>query len=220
MKKAHEVASLVCAHLDTQLRLPEGTLASLQPQTRTSGTSLRMLRYLPQPEQDRQTSLLGHTDIGSLTILFNVIGGLQLLSPGADPKDNNSWVYAQPQPGCAIVNLGDAMVEWTAGILRSNMHRVTFAPGKQSKKTRYSLAYLIRPFGEAPMSRLAGGESLIPPIEEGEEDNKMNASEWESHKAVAIRAGKDNARSRGGREIKLDGKRDFVTGFTIGAVGA
>ena len=70
------------------------------------------------------------------------------------------------------------------------------------------------------MNRLAGGESLIPPIEEGEEDNKMNAREWESHKAVAIKAGRDNARSRGGREIKLDGKSDFVSGFAIGTVGA
>ena len=81
------------------------------------------------------------------------------------------------------------MVEWSAGVLRSNMHRVTFAPDEQGKISRYSHAYLLRPDGTAPIKRLAGGESLVPPLEEGEEDNAMNAKEWEAHKAVAIRQG-------------------------------
>jgi len=34
------------------------------------------------------------------------------------------------------------------------MHRVTFAPGEQGTVPRYSLAYLVRPEGEAPMKRL------------------------------------------------------------------
>ena len=203
MQQAHSVLELICSNLDSQLRLPLGTLASLQPLQKPSGTALRLLRYLPQPSEDRRTSLLGHTDIGSLTILFNITGGLQLLRPGADPNDEASWRYVRPAPGCAIVNLGDAMVEWSAGILRSNMHRVTFAPGEQGKVPRYSHAYLLRPDGNAPMKRLAGGKSLVPPLEEGEEDNMMNAREWEAHKAVAIRQGRDNARSRGGKALEL-----------------
>jgi isopenicillin N synthase-like dioxygenase len=210
MEQAHSITELVCSHLDAQLRLEPGKLASLQPLGVPSGTALRMLRYLPQPEGDQRTSLLGHTDIGSLTILFNITGGLQLLPAGADPRDDRSWVYVKPAPGCAIVNLGDAMVEWSAGILRSNMHRVTYAPGEQGKSTRYSIAYLVRPDGDAPMKRLSGGGSLIPALEEGEVDNTMNAREWESHKAVAIRQGRDNARSRGGREILSDGKKNVV----------
>jgi isopenicillin N synthase-like dioxygenase len=95
------------------------------------------------------------------------------------------------------------MVEWSAGILRSNMHRVTFAPGEQAQVPRVSLAYLVRPRGDAPMKRLSGGESLIPGLEEGEEDTLITAKEWESKRAVVIRDGKDNARSRGGRELKL-----------------
>lgn len=47
------------------------------------------------------------------------------------------------------------------------------------------------------MKRLAGGESLIPELGDGEVDNEMNAREWEMHRAVAIKAGRDNARSRG-----------------------
>jgi isopenicillin N synthase-like dioxygenase len=201
MEQAHSIISLICYHLDKQLHLSPGTLVSMQPMTRPSGTALRLLKYPPQPAGDQRTSLLGHTDIGSLTILFNITGGLQLLTPGADPKDESSWMYVKLVPGCAIVSLGDAMVEWSAGILRSNMHRVTFAPREQGKVPRYSVAYLVRPDGDAPMKRLASGESLIPELEEGEEDNELTAREWEAQKAIAIRSGRDCARSRGDREI-------------------
>lgn len=96
-----------------------------------------MLRCLPQPTDDRRPSLVGHTDLGSLTILFNITGGLQLLAPDSpDAKDERNWRYVQPVPGCAIVNLGDAMVEWTAGTLHSNMHRIAFAPGEQGTVPR------------------------------------------------------------------------------------
>ncbi|KAL9619162.1 MAG: hypothetical protein Q9160_006171 [Pyrenula sp. 1 TL-2023] len=217
MKQAHEVCALVCTHLQKQLHLPPNALSSLQPQNQVSGTALRMLRYAPQPSGDRQTSLLGHTDIGSMTLLFNVTGGLQVLKPGYDdPKDDASWAYIRPQPGCAILNLGDAMVEWTAGILRSNMHRVTWAPGEQGKAMRYSHAYLVRPAAEAPMKRLAGGDSLIPGIEDGEEENLMNAKEWEACKAKAIQAGRDNARSRGARNLV----RKKPEAAAVSAVGA
>ncbi|KUJ12177.1 Clavaminate synthase-like protein [Mollisia scopiformis] len=201
MNQAHSIIELICSHLDTQLRLPLGTLASMQPMSLPSGTALRLLQYPPQPESDRRTSLLGHTDIRTLTILFNLTGGFQILLPGRDATDNSAWMYVKPEPGYAIINLGDAMVEWSGGILRSNMHRVTFAPGEQSKLPRYSLAYLVRPDGDAPMKRLGGEGSLIPQAEGGGEEDTMTAREREVHKSIAIQSGKDNARSRGGIEI-------------------
>jgi hypothetical protein len=54
------------------------------------------------------------------------------------------------------------------------------------------------------MKRLSEGDSLIPSPEEGEEDTLLNAKDWEAERAVAIRAGRDNARSRGGRAIKVN----------------
>ena len=132
------------------------------------------------------------------------MGGLQLLPPNADPTLQSSWYYIKPQPNCCIINFGDAMVEWTGGILRSNMHRVTFAPGEQGKIPRYSLAYLARPDGTASMKRLSGGGSLIPELEEGEEDNLMSSKEWEKFRSAAIQAGHDNARSRGGKPLKKE----------------
>ncbi|KAH8759692.1 hypothetical protein BGZ57DRAFT_612975 [Hyaloscypha finlandica] len=202
ISKAHRVGELIMNQLDDHLRLPKGSLSSLQRLDRVSGSTLRMLRYPPQPEGDRRTAFLGHTDIGTITILFNVLGGLQILPPGLEAMEQN-WRYVRPEPGCAIINLGDAMVEWSGGILRSNLHRVYFAPGEQAVHERYSLAYAVRPEGIVPMKRLAMEGSAVPDLEEGEEDLDCTANEWLARKGAAIRAGKDNARSRGGRALEV-----------------
>jgi isopenicillin N synthase-like dioxygenase len=99
-----------------------------------SGCHVRFIRTPPQPAENRGTALGEHTDFGSLTILFNRIGGLQVLLPGTQ-----DWVYVKPVPGCAIINLGDAMVKFSAGLLRSNLHRVVSPPGRQAELVRYSL---------------------------------------------------------------------------------
>ncbi len=203
MLQAYSVVKVILSHLESHLDLPPGSLASLQQQTKISGTTVRLLRYMPQPVEDRRTSLLGHTDIGSITLLFNVLGGLQILPARLDNLEEN-WRYVRPQPGCAIFNLGDAIVEWTAGILRSNLHRVTYAPGEQAGTPRYSVAYLIRPEASVSMKKLGGG-AVIPAPEEGQEGIAMDAKEWERQKAIAIVSGRDNARSQGGREIGVKG---------------
>jgi isopenicillin N synthase-like dioxygenase len=200
---AFHVGELIMNQLDEHLRLPKGTLASLQRLDRESGSTLRMLRYPPQPEGDRRTAFLGHTDIGTITILFNVLGGLQILPPGMEATEEN-WRYVKPEPGCAIINLGDAMVEWSGGILRSNLHRVFFAPGEQATQERYSLAYAIRPEGVISMNRLAiEGSAIRTAEEDGEVDLNCDANQWLARKSKGIREGKDTARSRGGRELKV-----------------
>lgn len=90
-----------------------------------------MIRYPAQPLADRRQSLLNHTDIGAITFLCSAVGGLQILTPGSDPADEAAWRYVRPEPNCAIINLGDALVEWSGGILRSNMHRVTYPPERR-----------------------------------------------------------------------------------------
>lgn len=60
----------------------------------------------------------GHTDIGLTTILFNIVGGLQVL-----PAGSTEWEFILPEPGCVVVQLGDTLAERTGGVLRSAMHR-------------------------------------------------------------------------------------------------
>jgi isopenicillin N synthase-like dioxygenase len=52
--------------------------------------------------------------------------------------------------------------------LRSNLHRVVSAPGKQEDVARYSVAYLVRAEGKTSMRRLAVERSLIEKAGEGE----------------------------------------------------
>ena len=159
-----------------------------------------MIRYSPRAPQDTGSALLGHTNIGTITMLCNVLGGLQILPPGANDEDSN-WQYVKPEPHCVIINLGDALVEWTGDILRSNLHRVTFPPGKQAECARFSVAYVMRPGKSVPMKRLAS--RLIPSAaEDGVAELAVSAIKWQMQKAMALKSGKDCSRSRGGRELR------------------
>ncbi|KAL3474804.1 Clavaminate synthase-like protein [Aspergillus californicus] len=195
-----------------QLHLPSDAFTQFHDTTRESGTIIRLIRYapgMPLPDEDakkeEEPGLLAHTDFGSITLLANILGGLQVLNP------HGKWEWVRPEAGCLIVNMGDAMVEWTGGILRSNMHRVLRAPGEQGGCARVSFAMLVRPLKEARMERLVGGS--IPSVqrdrEEGAEEvgvgiDGMTAWEWELKKAMALREGRDCARSRGGRHLSSD----------------
>ena len=196
----HRIIAQILSVLDAGLGLQRGTLASLVSQDRPSGTVLRMIRYAPQPPTDRRTALLKHTDIGAITFLCSVVGGLQILTPDHDPADESSWRYIRPEPGCAIINLGDALVEWSGGILRSNMHRVTYAPGAQAEYVRHSLAYLARGNKDVSMKRLRS-ERIRSAAEDGEVEMDVLCKDWETSKTKAIVAGADCARSRGGKDL-------------------
>lgn len=165
----------------------------MQNPAKPSGTVVRVIKAFASPDpEDLRTSMIHHTDFGSITLLANVLGGLQILAPGRTPKDKNAWLWVRPQPGCLIVSLGDAMAQWSGGLLRSNVHRVNHAPGEQRFSDRYSLALLVRPERDASMRKLAG------PGEDGEDGN-LTAWEWEVKKTMSLARGEALMQSRGGK---------------------
>ncbi|KAK7757420.1 hypothetical protein SLS62_000433 [Diatrype stigma] len=195
LKHGQSIIAAINATLATQLGLPPDTFASLQPVTKPSGTVVRLIRAFASPRPgDVRTNMIHHTDFGTITLLANVLGGLQILDPGQDrdPADEQAWLWVRPRPGCLIVNLGDAMVQWTGGLLRSNVHRIRHAPGPQRLVDRYSLAILARPERDASMRRLVGDG------EDGE-DGDLTAWEWEVKKAMALKRGDDAVASKGGK---------------------
>lgn len=202
LRHAHGIISRILSVLDAGLGLRRGTLASLVSQEHTSGTLLRMIRYAPQCLSDRRTSLLRHTDLGAITFLCSALGGLQILTPGSDPTDEAAWQYIRPAPNCAVINIGDALVEWSGGILRSNMHRVTYAPGAQAGHPRYSIAYLVRGNKSVSMKRLQSAR-IPSAAEDGVEEMDVLCDDWEVSKSRALAAGADCARSRGGRYVGI-----------------
>ena len=175
IRTSHVLSTLILSRLSTHLALPPSTLPSLHNITSVSGDQIRLLHAPPQPAHDRDTALGAHTDFGSVTILFNKVGGLQVLLPGTE-----EWHYVCPLPGHAIVNLGDALVKFSNGLLRSNIHRVVNPPGEQGNVERYSLVYFMRPGDDVILKSLGGseGNSVIQGLVEGVEEEDISSKDW------------------------------------------
>ncbi|MCJ1439175.1 hypothetical protein MMC27_008566 [Xylographa pallens] len=185
---AHSILSLLLAHLNHHLHLPPSTLPSLHRLSAPSGDQVRLLKAPPQDPSTAQPALGAHTDFGSLTLLFNRVGGLQVLPPPAAPDQHPEWLFVRPLPGCAIVNLGDAMSKFTGGLLRSNVHRVVPPPGAQAQVPKYSVVYFSRPEDEVLLRRLRGGD-VIPALGEGEVEEAVPSKEWVLRRAMGRRVG-------------------------------
>jgi isopenicillin N synthase-like dioxygenase len=157
-----------------------------------------MLLTRPQPIIDHRVAFAGHTDVGLITMLFNIIGGLQVLPAGVENKNEN-WQYIKPRPGCALINLADTLMERTGGVLCSALHRVVTPPGEQGNHVRRSLAYLVRCENEGSMKRLEG--SGVPPLEEGENDQLMSVKEWAEWRVRQIMNGEVKPQTMGGKSF-------------------
>ncbi|KAI1330192.1 Clavaminate synthase-like protein [Xylariaceae sp. FL0255] len=187
-----ELVTIINAVLASHLGLPCNIFTDLQSPDQVSGTVLRFIKnFATKEKQDMRTSMIHHTDFGSITLLANILGGLQILTPGKSSDDPTAWRYIMPTPGCLIVNLGDAMVQWTGGILRSNVHRVTYAPGTQGSVDRYSLGLFVRPNRDASMNPLLGER----------EKTTLTAWEWEQKKMMSFHRGNAVVESIGGRPL-------------------
>ncbi|KAL2672830.1 hypothetical protein Neosp_013546 [[Neocosmospora] mangrovei] len=82
----------------------------------------------------------GHTDYGSLTLLFRQpVAALQVLTP------SSNWKWVKPYDGSITVNVADALQFLTNGFLKSSVHRVVAPPPDQAGITRLGVLYFVRP---------------------------------------------------------------------------
>ncbi|KAN0099378.1 Clavaminate synthase-like protein [Hyaloscypha variabilis] len=186
---------LMFTHLEKNLELPLGTLAKLHRIEERSGDHVRFNKGVPGQFDEERVKGGEHTDFGSLTILFNWLGGLQIRLP-----ETNEWVYVRPIPGSAVVNLGDALVRFTAGLLRSNVHRVVPPMAPQDKIDRHSLVFFSRPEDSVVLRRLKGG--LIdkqPKLQK--EELELTAEEWILRRSLGDLKGVYT--HQGGLELRL-----------------
>nr|OQO23850.1 hypothetical protein B0A51_08249 [Rachicladosporium sp. CCFEE 5018] len=199
MEGSHAIVSFILGLLNDKLGLPEGKLQSLHRLKEVSGDQVRWVSAPPQPQNDQQKALGEHTDFGSITLLHNRLGGLQVLPPASPSSPKPEWTYVLPLRHHIIVNLGDALVKLTAGVLRSNIHRVVSPPGEQGKETRMSLVYFARPEDEVVLRRLEGSGVIDEKAKEtGEEQGEeITAKEWILRRALGRRAGGDWKASAG-----------------------
>lgn len=183
-------AHVILSSLSDSLSLSAGQrLEDFQGLKRPSPDILRVLKYHANSNTDvvPQTP---HTDLGSLTFVFSTTPGLQVLPPGVQQKpgaySESDWLYVEPRPGHAIVNIGDCITLMTNGILRSALHRVGPVTGCAMPE-RYSMAYLMRPEDQTVLRAL--DSPLIP--KSGIEHDAVTSGAWIRKKFKALRGQKD-----------------------------
>lgn len=198
MRTAHGTGLFLVSLLMQRLGLPVNVLDASHRIDEEAGDHVRMTYGPPRKTAELpEIQIPGHTDFGTITVLFNWLGGLQVWSDPSrgnfsnvvDPDSRNDngngngenekprWLWVQPPPpNHAIVNLGDAAVKWTGGVLCSGRHRVVPAPGEQGKFNRYSIVYFVRPEDKVVMRRLKSSE--IPELGPGEQEEEVTAKDW------------------------------------------
>ncbi|KAK6992924.1 Clavaminate synthase-like protein [Favolaschia claudopus] len=194
VEKSLAVNDTLIDAFNEKLGLPRGALLNLHPRHEFSGSATRITYSPPRLDHDVRTAISAHTDFGSMTFLHNRLGGLQVLVPGAE-----EWQYVKPIPGHAICNIGDAMVIFSGGILRSNIHRVVNPPGAQGSFDRYSLVYFTRPADTVILRALRDDSDLIAEAvaqssESQKFDTGVTALEWLTRRVKNRRAANQKAR--------------------------
>ena len=133
------------------LDLPENYFLKSHRYEEKSNCHLRYMQYRPRSHEENaksgETWFRGHTDFGSLTLLFyQPITALQVRSE-ADQK----WKWVKPQPESIVVNLADTLEFVTNGFLKSSIHRVVAPPADQTGLSRLGVMYFVRPEDSMPM---------------------------------------------------------------------
>lgn len=102
----HACGMAVLRALATQLGLRPDEFTRLNRFDKHSGDHCRLTHKASHISDARAIGLPSHTDFGSVTILFNWQGGLQIEAPAGDDRSVPAWEWVKPLPGNTIVNLG------------------------------------------------------------------------------------------------------------------
>ncbi|KAI0892065.1 putative oxidoreductase [Annulohypoxylon nitens] len=192
MKSAHSVGMTVLAIIADKLGIDFSEFANRHRIGEPSGDHVRITRGPPRATEEMpEIQTPSHTDFGTITILMNWLGGLQVWSEssrkaqlgGLEPDVPGEWLWVKPKRGCAIINLGDAAVRFTNGVVCSGRHRVIPSPGAQGPWPRYSIVYFVRPEDQCLMKSLKGKD--IPESQDNE-DEGLTATEWIYRKSAAL----------------------------------
>lgn len=202
VRKSLDVVNTLLGVFENKLGLPPGALLERHPDLAPSGSLARCIKSPPKPPLDASilasavpdvkdnVALGAHTDFGSLTFLHNRLGGLQVLPPGG-----SRWTYVRPLPEHAICNIGDTLTIFSAGLLRSNLHRVVPPPGAQAELIRWSVGFFSRPAFDIPLKALTEESEIIkralerlPEKDHKNFDPKCTAGEWYARRVKFRRA--------------------------------
>ncbi|KAF2638546.1 2OG-Fe(II) oxygenase superfamily protein [Massarina eburnea CBS 473.64] len=153
-RRSLDVAAKVFTLFSIILELPEDYFSKQHLYDDQSEDHLRYMIYRPRSAVEdakvQNTWSRAHTDFGSLTLLWSQnVAGLQLKTPSGE------WKYVPPVDNGIICNVGDTLDFWSAGYLKSTIHRVVRPPKDQAHIHRLGLFYFVRPGNEVDIKPAA-----------------------------------------------------------------
>ncbi|KAK3717010.1 hypothetical protein LTR37_006065 [Vermiconidia calcicola] len=143
-KIAEDVVQKLLVLISILLELPEDYLSNGHRFNDVSDCHLRYMVYRARTAEEnakyKGIYSGGHTDFGSLTLLFRQpIAALQIKTSSGE------WKWVKPYPESITVNIADILQFWTNGYLKSSIHRVMAPPPDQVDQDRLGLLYFLRP---------------------------------------------------------------------------
>ncbi|KAG6899830.1 hypothetical protein C0993_006424 [Termitomyces sp. T159_Od127] len=146
------------------LELPEETFAEKHSfASDLTDSWIRMMKYWPRSSDDEMKTknvwLKGHTDFGSLTLLWSQpVSALQIL----DPQGN--WKWVKHIDNALVVNAGEALEFMSGRFYKGTIHRVHQPPVDQRGLTRLGAFYFalfnddvkLVPLQESPVLQRVG----------------------------------------------------------------
>ncbi|MBH8578105.1 isopenicillin N synthase family oxygenase [Nostocaceae cyanobacterium CENA369] len=143
----HERTLKVFQALAISLNIPEDYFTNFYSH-QNHGIVLHHYPSIYQPPEKGKVYLAEHTDIGTLTFLFQDSEGLEIHTNAGE------WVVAPFIPGAIIVLIGDLLQRWTNDKFRATPHRVIVPTKSHSAKQRYSCAFFTSPNHDASINTI------------------------------------------------------------------
>ncbi|TFK52765.1 Clavaminate synthase-like protein [Heliocybe sulcata] len=178
----HPILRLLAVGLD----MPEDAFVDIHKFDAKGETYVRFMKYYPRSEEEEQKTnnvwLKGHTDFGSITILYSQpVAALQILSP------DGTWRWVKHVDNALVINAADALEFLSGGVYKATVHRVVQPPPSQRGYTRLGVFYFAMPDDEVVLS----------PMQE-REGRRVGASTMEAWRRARTSA-------YGKSELKKDG---------------
>ncbi|GBE83380.1 predicted protein [Sparassis crispa] len=165
----HDVLHPILRLFALGLELPEDTFVNNHGFSAVGETYVRYMKYYPRSEDEETKTknvwLKGHTDFGSVTILWSQpVTALQILSP------DGKWRWIRHVDNAIVINAGDMMEFLSGGFYKATIHRVIQPPADQRGYTRVGVFYFVMPnddvklipYAESPVLQKHGIIRRVP----------------------------------------------------------
>ncbi|KAK0481267.1 hypothetical protein IW261DRAFT_1397135 [Armillaria novae-zelandiae] len=126
------------------LGLPENALVDIHNYSAVGETYVRFMKYYPRSAEDEEKAknvwLKGHTDFGTMTILYSQpVSALQILTR------DGQWKWVRHVDNALVINAGDMLEFFSGGLYHATIHRVVQPPKDQRQYTRLGVFYFCKP---------------------------------------------------------------------------